>query len=365
MNPDRSLDPLVDKLYNAAEDPAAWTLFLSALCAATDTENAALVIHDLRTAETALMWCHFDPVEVERYRETYAALNPWIPPPGHERPVGVVVRSEARMAVSTLRQTRFYREWGLKNNVVHSIAMNLGIQDDRFTYLALSNGEKHGPISDHAEKLFTGLTSHLARAIRFQSRLGHALTLTEALDRTAGEVFFTGVDGRLIEATPKGRLLLEQNDILRLDQGTLQAVTPSAQGPLERALRSMDERMAIVDLGRGIRAVVTPVQKQASANLSRQSQRMLAVLHPDTTTRSMSALAAIFSLTPAETRLTAAVLETGRLTKAAAQLAISPNTAKTQIAAIFEKTGTNSQGELIRLFSSLGVIARLSSGASA
>lgn len=56
-----------------------------------------------------------------------------------------------------------------------------------------------------------------------------------------------------------------------------------------------------------------------------------------------------FGLTPAEANL-ASILMTGKsLEEATDQLAISMNTAKTQLKAIFSKTETSGQGEIIRL----------------
>ena len=84
-------------------------------------DNAALVIHDLQSAETLTAWCYFDGNEIRRYQEIYAALNPWMPSPDHQTAGGNLLRTESVIAVDKLRETRFYKEWGRMNNVVHGI----------------------------------------------------------------------------------------------------------------------------------------------------------------------------------------------------------------------------------------------------
>jgi DNA-binding CsgD family transcriptional regulator len=58
-------------------------------------------------------------------------------------------------------------------------------------------------------------------------------------------------------------------------------------------------------------------------------------------------------LSAAEARLVSALSGGGTLVEAAEKLGISPNTAKTQLASAFSKTGTTRQSELISLVSAL------------
>jgi DNA-binding CsgD family transcriptional regulator len=60
-------------------------------------------------------------------------------------------------------------------------------------------------------------------------------------------------------------------------------------------------------------------------------------------------LRVLFGLTAAESRVALALFEGADIAAAAAGLAIAPNTAKVHLAHIFDKTGTNRQGALIKL----------------
>jgi DNA-binding CsgD family transcriptional regulator len=63
----------------------------------------------------------------------------------------------------------------------------------------------------------------------------------------------------------------------------------------------------------------------------------------------------LYDLTDAEVRLVTELLEGGGLTVAAERLGVSRNTAHSQLASVFQKTGTCRQSELIHLL--LGGIA--------
>jgi DNA-binding CsgD family transcriptional regulator len=64
-------------------------------------------------------------------------------------------------------------------------------------------------------------------------------------------------------------------------------------------------------------------------------------------------LRALYGLTPAETRLAQRLAAGDELKAAAAQLGIGYGTARAQLAAIFRKTETKRQGELVRLLCTL------------
>ena len=63
------------------------------------------------------------------------------------------------------------------------------------------------------------------------------------------------------------------------------------------------------------------------------------------------ALKALYGLTAAEARLTCGLLKGERLEDYAERTGISMNTARTHLKAVFAKTNTDRQADLVRLFS--------------
>ena len=62
----------------------------------------------------------------------------------------------------------------------------------------------------------------------------------------------------------------------------------------------------------------------------------------------ISALEHLYGLTGAEARLAAELFLGGTLSESAARLGVSPNTAKSQLRAIYEKLGVSSKAALMR-----------------
>lgn len=67
--------------------------------------------------------------------------------------------------------------------------------------------------------------------------------------------------------------------------------------------------------------------------------------------RDLTVLVDLYELTPAQCRLTHALLRGHLLTECAAEMAVSLATVKAHLRELFSKTGTNRQADLIRLFS--------------
>jgi len=85
----------------------------------------------------------------------------------------------------------------------------------------------------------------------------------------------------------------------------------------------------------------------------------VAVLFPavETTDRLWAAMRDSFGLTPAETRVAARLKDGLTLKEAADDLAISVNTVRNQLRAVFDKMGLNRQSELVRALTQLGSLS--------
>lgn len=85
----------------------------------------------------------------------------------------------------------------------------------------------------------------------------------------------------------------------------------------------------------------------------------VAVLFPavETTDRLWATMRDSFGLTPAETRVAARLKDGLTLKEAADDLAISVNTARNQLRAVFDKMGLNRQSELVRALTQLGSLS--------
>jgi DNA-binding CsgD family transcriptional regulator len=82
---------------------------------------------------------------------------------------------------------------------------------------------------------------------------------------------------------------------------------------------------------------------------------MLLVADPDGRTPSERDLAEFFGLSPAENRLTGALLAGKTMREAATDFGVRITTLRTQLSSILRKVGVNRQAELIRVLSNIPV----------
>lgn len=163
--------------------------------------------------------------------------------------------------------------------------------------------------------------------------------------------------GCVLGLTQSAAALCKDGGLLRITgNGTLAAADGTSQQELQLALRGQSRvlvRLRAVD-GREFVAVCTPLKGSANPGES----RLLLVLAPDAKPE-MEEIAALYGLTPAETRLAEALLVCGSLDRAMERLKVTRNTVRAQMTAIFRKTGTTRQGELVRLLTRIEAFAQM------
>jgi DNA-binding CsgD family transcriptional regulator len=99
------------------------------------------------------------------------------------------------------------------------------------------------------------------------------------------------------------------------------------------------------------------VPAQAIDNIGKHFFRVSGYRRPDrsrkTAEPSMKTLRSAFALTPAEARLAARIASGATLEVIAAELRITKETARNELKAIFQKTKTHRQSELVAMLASL------------
>ena len=163
--------------------------------------------------------------------------------------------------------------------------------------------------------------------------------------------------GRVVGHTETGLALCNGNSLFRITaQGVLVVEEPASQAVLARAMESRS--LSLVRLrargGRECLVVCAPVGGPDHGQSGLRLTVMDPVEPPD-----LSAVAGLYGLTPAETRLAEALLAHGSLDGAMKKLNVTRNTVRSQMTAIFRKTSTFRQAELVRLLTRLEVIAQM------
>lgn len=211
------------------------------------------------------------------------------------------------------------------------------------------------------------LLLHQAQLLREQRILA---TVAEA-----GELAVLALDprGQLLYANPLGRRLLDQQDALALHHGRIACLDPRTTARLLELVRHFaGEQQAATTRGlfaplalprssgeAPLTLLVRPGPAFEPVNAPLQRSAILIVRDPARRpSLSAETLAHLFDLTPAEAALASELAKGLTLDDAAAALDISRNTARSQLQAVFRKTGVSRQSELVLLL--LGSVATLS-----
>jgi DNA-binding CsgD family transcriptional regulator len=193
----------------------------------------------------------------------------------------------------------------------------------------------------------------------------------EALDRIAAGVALLDRGGAVHHLNAEAQRIVERGDGLALSETgprMLSASDPAARRALVEAIRSAvsDDLLraphfsstASIPRPGGRRPYVLQFAPlpQENAFSTRASPVSAIVFVNDPERRTVldaGTLKAMFGITPAETRLAACLCDGDTLAAAAEHCAVEKATARSQLAALYEKTQTHSQAQLVRLLLSL------------
>jgi DNA-binding CsgD family transcriptional regulator len=214
------------------------------------------------------------------------------------------------------------------------------------------------------------LSPHVRRAISItdlvEMRTLRADAAEDALESIAVAVVMVDGAGRIVFANEAAASLLAASDPIRSDLGILVARDPAAAQALAVALaktREPEAEMGNVGIdipmpfadGRPGLAHVLPIgSSKVRGALSSTATAAVFLTPPGSPVRLPDqALAATFGFTPMELRILELLVCGQTITEAGATLGIAPTTARTHLARIMDKTGTERQVDLVQLVTGL------------
>ena len=171
--------------------------------------------------------------------------------------------------------------------------------------------------------------------------------------------------GRIVEANDRARHLLLKRDGLTDDGGVLAAETPGEDAELQRLLRRAlppwglqgaggSMKVTRPDAGAPLVLEIQPVRELGTDHLAREVGAVVLVVDPLSRPRIDPALPAeVFGLTPAQSRVAAAVASGQTVAGTARTLGVSEGTVRVHLKHSYRKMGITSQTELVRRILSL------------
>ena len=368
MSDTEELSLLICNIYDAALNPALWPHVLEATCAYVGGATATLLSQDTATKSVAFyfQWGN-DEKYLRLYEEVYIKLNPTLVPTLLLSKVGGILSTVDLMPFEQFHASRFYKEWVAPQGYVDSVFATLDKSATGYAFIAVVRHQRHGLVDDEARQRLGLLAPHFQRAVAigklFDVHKAEAAMLAETVDSLAAAVFLLREDGRLVHANAAGKAVLEDSRLLRQLDGRIVASDLSERKKLREVLAGAARGdMALSRHGTAV-PLTTSDGKQYTAHIislasgaRRQTGSLYGAVaamfvHETTLGRPnlVEAVGKHFKLTPTELRVLFAVVEVSGVPQVARVLGISKETVKTHLKRVFEKTGTRSQVDLVKL----------------
>lgn len=350
------LKDVADDIYEAAFDPERWLRVIDRISLHSGADSGAMMVFDnirpirsLATGRSAELWAQVS--EAGRWKEDgripFFFGNPLS---------GFVVADE-------------YFPPEILGDGTLELAHALGLDQQVGTIIPMPTGElvvfilnrlrEDGRFGPGLTRELNGLYPHFARSAYLAARLRmeRALSTVAALQALGVPAAVLSAKGRVMASNA----LIEtvSHTLIPLAFGGLGLPRPAANKLLQEAIMAAQGDQAAAARSIPVPAEadrpamivhVVPLRRSASDIFSGAATLIAAVtVSASRLVPSLQVLMGLFDLTPAEVKLAAALAGGSSLQEAAAQSGIRKSTARTHLDAIFRKTGTTRQGQLVAL----------------
>ena len=377
----------VDCIYDAALEPRLWP---QALQAVADVHSGvrAFLYTPLSTPEQGGYVLTHDPVqvaEIQRWSARYGAMDPWVEAALSKGLAveGNPILSQDLVPDAVMIRHPFYTEFLQHHNARHLCTglVFQGRDPDLPTLVCGVHRGVNDPLFDEDNRQVHGLLlRHLSRAVGVMTRLRTAemaqTASLAALDALPGPVLLLGrraqvvfanraamaalarADGLALQASlvagnGLGRLVADEADHTR----AIEAEVAAALDPDPLAVRHFGPGLVLPQPQAGGKWVLrmAPLADKGRAVLSVDDAQVMVFLHDSAAEWVLppETLQQVYGLTAAETRVAQALLQHGAPAEVARALFVEESTVRTQLKALFDKTGTNRQADLIKMLMGL------------
>ncbi len=370
-------DDLHDLIVEASGRPELWDEVLTALIEQFGSHAGALYLHyNSGATRSAPVVTEVIPFQgygagmLERYNEHYHALNPFHANGSLFTPGRALTEANLKEISRDfdIAETEFFVDWCRPQNFYYTMGEIL-LKDDTPLTLWLNRGQRSRAYGLDEQRRFHRLSRSVLSAIRTAERLGEAqaeLALAHrALEIQRVAVLTLDRAMKLRDANALAEEVLRREDGLRSRQGHIEPTDPKDAIAFRQAvhrvtmplhgLASPDTSLTIRRPNNQFPYQVFVAATRGRKALLRFSSAETAVLTFRATSRNcapdLSSFGAHFHLTPSELRLAEALRDGAPLPVAAKALGIGYETARSQLKAVFAKTGTQRQAELTLIIS--------------
>lgn len=371
--PADDLSLVIESIYAAALDPSAWPAAIERSAPFVGATNAIMLLWNDSSLESGVVVAHrVDAEGLDRWQQEYLGDDVW----SHAGATRFAGRPFVTTGASLVHPTEF-----AKMRICNDLLRPRGMLDLLATSLrwdgpvmsALSFYRREIFQRRHVERL-AALAPHLRLAAAVQRQLvetrGRAVVAESALDALGVGVLVLDGSGHVARANRKAEAILRSQDGLRIHHRRLCCAagdeTRALEGAITRAAQASERRVTAAGQAlrvlrpsrrRSLGLIVSPIvpAEIGPSLLTGVAWRagagvLVTVSDPeDGDVPASEHLRRLFGLTPAESRLAAALAGGQSLAEYAEQSTVSIGTVRWTVKRILEKTGCRRQGDLVRL----------------
>ncbi len=365
-------DALIDLVYGALLGETSWQAFADELGRGLPDGRTTMFLHDTgRGAGNFALTAGFSAAEVRLYDSEYSRINPWMAKAA-VRPIGVGVVADQMLPRRDLVRTRFHADFMRPMACESATGVTIERMDGRLFLLSVLTPQADPELNARHAALLTRLAPHLRRAMRAYRR-APALTAQDEATHLALDHLGVGaliVDGglRIRRTSDRGARMLEAGWGLGLTpSGTLRIADETTAAAL-RALLAWEPGSPRTHSGQFVhadQAIRVVIVRVAGDALSLYLQGPTAVVLIDAVpgladgdlrlSANLRSLASLHRLTPSETQVLRGLVAGATIDRLAASRGVGRETIRSQLRAIFQKTGCCRQSDLVRLVLAAGI----------
>jgi len=362
----REFSVLVERLYEAALNPEGWQTMATDLARAFDSHSCAIQLRDIAAGQTIILsnTANYSTKALADYETHYHATDMYV---DGAMKLGVNVPLIGSQVVdeNKLLHSEYYADWLKGIGIFHLAGGMMAIDNDAVAGIGIHRayGSQGFEIADR--EAMGLILPHLTRALQMYRKLNglerQGAVGLAALEAMAVGVLVVDAAGKLLFSNTVAERLLQKGQGITVSHGHLRAQfadrNPVLQHTIREAVAGFTGRSShagMIVLPRRdalpLSLLVCPAPGHRLGADLLQATAIIFVNNPDDRiTPAEAALATQFRLTPAEARLTAALLDGEHVDDYAVRTGLSPHTVKTQLKAVFAKTSCGRQSDLMRV----------------
>lgn len=316
----------------------------------------------LERAETAVTE-GYDNSTLDSYATHYYTLNPYHHRPEFKAP-GQIITDERLPTDLSAGEREYLEDWVRPQGVRHVMGQMLDQRSSGALFLVAWRGREVGAYNETEKYVFNRVLHATNRALHTAERLHAAEAAFSAAAAQLGMqgigVVVLAADGRVLDYNGVADTCFAERDGLVLRGGRLDALQPTDQLVLQRFIGTLlDPNRALSGIQDEIvlrRTNGRPSLRIEGVRLRGRHSRfgpnlqgsVILLLHlPRLKTPDSMQLRQAWGLTPAEARLALLLIAPVPFMEATLQLGITRETARSHLKALFAKTSTHSQTELV------------------